>query len=177
MIKPTLVILSDNSTVILEPTVVCELSSVLCYEDQYFTWVLVVAGWLVAIFIALWQKNKGAEATKQACSNEWIREFREKMDNLEDYSYLFWTSEASVSDQGLFFTKTARNIKELTRIAKELETVSGTEYPSRLFMELRQSITGDANINSMPLSTSSAQLIKIRTTCKSLREVYKRTTK
>ncbi|MEZ9069444.1 MULTISPECIES: hypothetical protein [Vibrio] len=174
MVKPTLVLLADDTTVILEQTMLCKISSVLCYEDQYFTWVLVFIGWVIACLIAWWQYTQSKSNSTISCHNEWVREFREKLSNLETQSLDFWLKSTTDRENLLHFNSAKREIKELTTIARELQKASKVDYPNRDFIRLRRALTSDRMLQSKPLATNDDKIHEIISVMGKLRSLYVR---
>ncbi|EPE4190763.1 hypothetical protein ACSILO_003066 [Yersinia enterocolitica] len=164
--------MSDNSC-IFENSFICNIITLLKDETQYITWILVFLGWIISFYIAKWQNKQNVSTVKNECHNEWVREFREKLENLEDFALGFWVEHHN-KDNNVALSRMAREIKSLTTIAKEIEQSGGTTYQPKLFKDLRQAITSDNDLAKKPLSISCYQVKRIRETCASLRSKYKR---
>jgi hypothetical protein len=153
----------------------CYLFDLIQDDSQYVTWFLVFVGWAITVVIAYTQYKKSSKNSKSASHNEWVREFREKLEALEDEALLFWTtSNEQNSIDAIVVAKLTRNVKELTTIAKDIKDVGGKEYQSTLFKELRQSITKNAESSSRPLPSTDYRVQTIRRTCSELRRSYRR---
>ena len=174
MLKPTLVVLSDCSTELLEQTVLCRISPVLCYEDQYFTWILVVVGWLIAAFIAYLQYKKHKDANNRAQHNEWVKELKDKLTSLEDLALNFWFISSSEEQNHMYFISATREIKEITTIAQDLKSFSNITYPGAFFSILRKELTNDKCIAEKPLKTNHIKFKKINDALVELRKIYSR---
>lgn len=159
---------NDNNIIFFDKAL-----TLLSDETQYITWGLVLFGWIIAAIVAAWQIRRNNINNHQDARNEWIGEFREKLESVEDYSLKFWVEDSSI-DKTLAIAKLTRDIKSLTTLAKEIEKADGGEYQPKLFKDLRQAITFDAEINNRPLSTNCMQVRKIREACVSLRSAYPR---
>ncbi|SBS65475.1 hypothetical protein [Vibrio atlanticus] len=174
MVKPTLVVLSDNTTITLDGTVLCKISSVLCYEDQYFTWVLVFLGWVIAGLIAYWQFGQSEKASKKDRHNEWVKDFKEKANELETQALRFWINPSDDAENLLYFTNAQRELKELTTIAQDIQTLSNIEYPRTHFIKLRRELTNDRALVDKPLPPSHNKIQEITTVFAELRNIYTR---
>ncbi|EGR1040971.1 hypothetical protein [Vibrio cholerae] len=172
MIKQTVVVLSDNSTVIIEQTTLCKISAVLCYEDQYFTWILVFIGWIIAGFIAYWQLKRSEKSNKKNTHNDWVKDFKEKSSSIENESLKFWLKKTTPQEDLLYFTMAQRELKELTTIAMDIKKLSGIEYPQRLFINLRRDLTNDRELSSKPLETNHQKIQSIIDSFAKLRNIY-----
>lgn len=174
MVKQTIVVLGDNSTVILDETILCKISAVLCYEDQYFTWVLVFTGWVIAAIIAYWQYNKSEKFNKENRHNEWVKDFKEKANNLESEALRFWVTKSDDADNLLYFKHAQREIKELTTIASDIQSLSQVTYPRKLFIKLRRELTNDKNLVDKPLKADHVKIREITQIFAELNNMYKR---
>ena len=175
MTKPVLAVeMAEKCTWATEK--LCYLGRLITDETQYVTWFLVFLGWVVTIVIAYVQYKKGAKASKEVSHNEWVREFREKLESLEDEALIFWTTNGNNQDLSntIVVTKLTRNVKELTTIARDIKIVGGADYKSSSFKELRQSITNDKELDSRPLPDSHYRVVAIRKACSDLRRHYRR---
>lgn len=152
----------------------CYLLGLIKDDTQYVTWGLVFLGWLITIIIACVQQKKSSKTSKESSHNEWVREFREKLEVLEDEALLFWTTDKQELSSNIVITKLTRNVKELTTIARDIKKVGGVEYPQSLFKDLRQSVTNDTEIDTRPLSDSHYRVVAIRKVCSDLRRTYRR---
>ena len=154
------------------------LGSLFDYEDQYITWLLVIISIIVPVVIAFIQSSANKKVNENLKVNEWTREFKEKLSNLEDDSLMFWTSAADngVTDRApLKLQMFARDVKELTSIANDIaNTVGGIEYQNDLFRRLRKSVTDDTDLDRRPLKTTEYRINDICEVCNELREKYKR---
>lgn len=173
MVKPTLVVLGDGTTTLLDQTVLCKISSVLCYEDQYFTWILVLLGWVVSIGIAVWQYRKSTEENRRTQHNDLVKMLREKSTKLEEDAFRFWLSKSSDIENQIYLSVTPRELKEITRIAQDLKSVSDIEYPSNIFITLRRELTNDKLISEKPLAATHSKITNIANTFAKLNELYR----
>ncbi|KAB7684441.1 hypothetical protein GBN23_02915 [Plesiomonas shigelloides] len=151
----------------------CKFISLFNDESQYITWGLVLIGWAIAIYIALWQTKKNRTDYVKGTQNQWIGEFRDKLTSLEDEALSFWTG-GDTQNSHMSLQRMGRNIKGLTTIAREIEYAGGVKYDNKLFKDLRQSITSDNDLHKRPLSPTCYQVDRIRNACASLRRVYSR---
>lgn len=152
---------------------ICKIGTLFHDENQYITWILVMFGWGIAFIIARYQICQDKSKTKENNHNEWIGEFREKLELLEDYGLYFW-AEKNTNNEALAFAKMTREIKSLTTLAKEIKSCGGIPYQPKLFKDLRQALTNDNNVKNRPLCPNDFQIRRIRETCSSLRKVYSR---
>lgn len=160
----------------------CRAMSLLGDENQYITWILVFIGWGVAIGIAIFQ-NRSSNASELIKSknelirmhNEWVKEFRDKLEKLEDFSLVFWVhKDGERLEPQTALSKMTRECKDLTTIAQEIASVGFLEYQKDLFKELRKACTSDGELNKRPLVAFSYQVKKISETCAALKKKYKR---
>ncbi|MFQ6245294.1 hypothetical protein ACLMPP_12555 [Yersinia enterocolitica] len=156
-----------------ENSFICNIIALLKDETQYITWILVLLGWGISFYIARWQIKQSVKTAVNESHNEWVREFREKLEGLEDFALEFWVENHN-KDNNVALARMAREIKSLTTIAKEIEQSGGTKYQPKLFKDLRQAITSDNDLAIRPLSISCYQVKRIKETCVSLRSKYKR---
>ncbi|WP_137297163.1 hypothetical protein [Psychromonas sp. SP041] len=152
----------------------CYLTELLKDDSQYVTWVLVFLGWAITVVIAYSQWRYGSKSSQNSCHNEWVREFREKLEILEDDALLFWTTTNQSLSSTIMLTKLTRGVKELTTIANDIKKVGGGEYQSSSFKELRQSITNDKELDARPIADTHYRIVAIRTACSDLRRYYRR---
>ncbi|CSC35082.1 Uncharacterised protein [Vibrio cholerae] len=152
----------------------CYLTSLLNDDTQYITWGLVFIGWFLTVVIAVVQHKKGNKTLRESSHNEWVREFREKLEKLEDEALRFWTTDTQELSDTITITKLTRNVKEITTIARDIKNVGGVNYPQTLFKELRQSVTNDQELSSRPLSDTHFRVVAIKTACSNLRRAYRR---
>ncbi|EKO3839120.1 hypothetical protein LZS99_13890 [Vibrio fluvialis] len=143
-------------------------------DSQYITWALVFIGWAITIVIAIVQWKKNKTVVQEASHNEWVREFREKLADLEDEALRFWMMPSEESDDSRTMNKLTRGVKELTTIASEIKKVGGVDYQSELFKELRRAVTNDKEMEARPLDNKHYRVLSIKTTSTSLRQKYKR---
>ncbi|EEM8546931.1 hypothetical protein GI062_25880 [Salmonella enterica] len=151
----------------------CKFGSLFKDESQYITWFLVLVGWGISAYIAYQQTTKSRENAVKDAHNEWIGEFRQKLELIEDFALDFWAEENN-KEPTLALAKMVREVKNLTTIAKEIENAGGEKYKSKLFKDLRQAITYDSDINNRPLKPDCLQILRIRDTCANLRGAYGR---
>ncbi|ELA9876948.1 hypothetical protein V4F55_004868 [Vibrio parahaemolyticus] len=152
----------------------CYLTSLLKDDTQYITWGLVFIGWFLTVVIAVVQHKKSNKTLRESSHNEWVREFREKLEKLEDEALRFWTTETQELSDTITLTKLTRNVKEITTIARDIKNVGGVNYPQTLFKELRQSVTNDQELGSRPLADTHYRVVAIKTACSNLRRAYRR---
>ncbi|EUM27077.1 MULTISPECIES: hypothetical protein [Enterobacter cloacae complex] len=169
MIKPSV----NNLTCSWTDDPFCKIGTLFHDENQYVTWVLVLIGWVIAFAIARYQIFQDKNKTKDINHNEWIGEFREKLESLEDFGLYFW-AEKNTNNEALAFAKMVREIKSLTTLAKEIKSCGSIPYQPKLFKDLRQALTDDSNVKNRPLPPNDFQIRRIRETCSSLRQVYSR---
>ncbi|MBE2167357.1 MULTISPECIES: hypothetical protein [unclassified Cobetia] len=158
----------------LETEWVCDILVLFQDDSQYVTWFLVFVGWVITALIAYLQFKKSDESSNSISHNEWVREFREKLEVLEDNALIFWTNKAKAEDDLITLEKLIRSIKEITTIAGDIEKVGGVEYPKETFMELRRAITSDTELEDRPLPTHHSRPESIVRYSKSLRRLYRR---
>jgi len=151
----------------------CKLGALFGDENQWITWVLVILGWGLGGVVTYLQLNKNDKDSAKENHNEWIGEFREKLEALEDFALEFW-AENSTKEPILALAKIQREIKSLTTSAQEIAKAGGKSYQPRLFKDLRQAMTSDTDIGHRPLNPSCYQIRRIRETCVSLRQLYTR---
>ncbi|UFM68574.1 hypothetical protein LO739_17280 [Leclercia adecarboxylata] len=151
----------------------CKLISLFKDDTQYITWFLVLVGWGIAGYVAYLQTTKSRNDSVKDAHNEWIGEFRQKLEVLEDFALEFW-AENNTKNPTLALAKMVREVKSLTTIAKEIEKAGGVKYKTKLFKELRQAMTYDAEVGNRPLKPDCMQIVRIRDTCSSLRASYTR---
>ncbi|TKU30714.1 hypothetical protein FDW99_06805 [Citrobacter sp. wls758] len=151
----------------------CKFGTLFKDENQYVTWALVLLGWAIAALVAYIQYSSGAKDSKKEYHNEWIGEFRTKLESLEDFALEFW-AEQSIKNPTLAIAKMSREIKSLTTTAKDIQKAGGVSYQPKLFKDLRQAMTFDADIPNRPLAPDCMQIRRIRETCTSLRMLYGR---
>lgn len=164
--------LVDNCTWVTDK--LCYLISLAKDDSQYMTWALVLFGWVLTILIAVVQHKKNCKASKEANYNEWVREFREKLESLEHEALSFWTTNTQDLSDAITISKLSRNVKEITTIARDIKNVGSVEYPNTLFKNLRQAVTNDNELNDRPLPDTHYRVIAIKTACSSLRRTYRR---
>lgn len=152
---------------------ICKMGSLLGDQNQWITWFLVVIGWGAAGIYTIFELRKNKQDKSKENHNEWIGEFREKLEALEDFALEFW-AENSSKEQTIALAKIQRDIKSLTTSAKEIEKSGGVNYPTKHFKDLRQAMTNDDDIDNRPLSPTCYQVRRIRETCVSLRSIYSR---
>lgn len=152
---------------------ICKLSSLFGDENQWITWALVIVGWVFGGFITYYQLNKNDKDSAKENHNEWIGEFREKLESLEDFALEFW-AENSAKDPTIALAKIQREIKSLTTNAHEIHKAGGENYQPKLFKDLRQAMTSDSDLDKRPLNPNCYQIRRIRETCVSLRQLYTR---
>ncbi|MEL4373321.1 hypothetical protein [Shewanella xiamenensis] len=153
---------------------ICYITHLLNDENQYVTWVLVLAGWILTILIAIIQNQKSRKTIQNTSHNEWIKEFRDKLETLEDEALYFWTSKNNNYSDTLTFLKFTRIIKEITTIATDIQKVGGVKYQGNLFKELRQAVTNDNDLNERPLTNNNYRITAIKHVCSKLRAIYRR---
>lgn len=151
----------------------CKFFSLFKDENQYITWALVLLGWAVAALVAYIQYRKGTQDSKKEYHNEWIGEFRTKLESLEDFALEFWAEQTS-KNAILALAKMSREIKSLTTTAKDIQKAGGASYQPKLFKDLRQAMTYDKDVHNRPLDPDCIQIRRIRETCSSLRMSYGR---
>ncbi|CEK05321.1 hypothetical protein CXY45_002360 [Escherichia coli] len=151
----------------------CKFFSLFKDENQYVTWFLVLVGWGITAYIAYLQTTKSRGDAIKDAHNEWIGEFRQKLELLEDFALEFW-AEDNNKEPTLALAKMSREVKSLTTIAKEIERAGGEKYKAKLFKELRQAMTYDSDVHNRPLRPDCMQIVRIRETCASLRSAYGR---
>ncbi|WP_127908391.1 MULTISPECIES: hypothetical protein [Pantoea] len=151
----------------------CKLGSLLGDENQWITWALVIIGWIAGCGMTYYQLNKDDSDSAKERHNEWIGEFREKLELLEDFALEFW-AEHTTKEPTIALSKIQREIKSLTTSAREISACGGSKYQPKLFKDLRQAMTSDTDIANRPLPPNSYQVRRIRETCSSLRQCYSR---
>lgn len=151
----------------------CKLGSLAGDENQWITWVLVVIGWIAACAMTYYQLNKDDSDSAKERHNEWIGEFRQKLEALEDFALEFW-AEQNNREPTIALSKIQREIKSLTTSAREISSCGGTTYQPKLFKDLRQAMTSDTDVANRPLAPNCYQVRRIRETCASLRQCYSR---
>ncbi|MEC6833598.1 hypothetical protein VXS06_17680 [Photobacterium toruni] len=174
MVKSTIVVLGDGTQTLIKEDLLCSISSVLCYEDQYFTWVLVVIGWILACWVAYWQYTKTIESTCDDNHNVWVKEIRDKLSIIEEKSISFWTSPENTIDTQRYFSTIIREVKELTTIADEISKMGNVTYPTKIILNFRKAVTSDDGIMNLPFQLQDPKIKNIINSCNNLRQLYKR---
>ncbi len=138
---------------------------------QYITWGMLCLGWIIAVY--LYKKNrKNTQAQRKIDRhNNYVKEFKDLLFEIESSSITYWTSNEEDNDQ-VKLLKSQRQIKELTTKAQEIEKSGGITYQSTLLKKLRRYVTLDND--KRPLTANSSRVDELREIVSELAKTYAR---
>ncbi|HEI6722193.1 hypothetical protein [Yersinia proxima] len=137
--------------------------------QQYSTWVLVLFGWVVSIIVARYVLRKNAK-------NTWIGDIKKTITSLEDGAITFWMGKNSTSE-AIELSKLGRDVKDITTLAREIQSYGGCKYDNTLFISLRRVVTEDISKNGVlcrELTHNDFRIQEISRVCASLKSKYVR---
>lgn len=138
--------------------------------QQWFTWVLVVSGWLVSV-IAGWR------FLLRNARNSWIGDIKKSISSLEDDAISFWMGNNDKNEL-IELNKLIRAVKDITQLAKEIERYKGQKYDNAKIISLRRAITTETYNSDKTLQRSlpvgDFRIQQIQEECANLKNYYVR---
>jgi len=138
--------------------------------QQWFTWALVIFGWIVSVFA-------GWRFLLRNARNSWIGDIKKAISTLEDDAITFWMAENN-NNEILELGKLTRSIKDITQLAKEIEKYKGQKYNNGKIISLRRAITTEVYNEDKKLQrklfAGDFRIGEIQEECASLKSYYTR---
>jgi regulatory protein YycI of two-component signal transduction system YycFG len=141
--------------------------------SSFVTWFLIFVGWMLTIVIYKKQRARNTTEKRKSTYNEMVKDFRDRLEELQQNAFNYWCSE-NESDDFYKMQVLTRSMKELTSISNDLCKIEGPDYPSQLFIALRQSVTSDKYSEERPIPITSSRVTAINDAFDKLRNIYKR---
>jgi hypothetical protein len=141
------------------------------HTAQYITWVMLCFGWCIAVFLYKKNRNNTQSQRKIDRHNNYVKEFKDLLFEIESSSIAYWTSNEDDNDQ-VKLLKFQRQIKELTTKAQEIEKSGGIAYQTTLLKKLRKYVTLDND--QRPLMANSSRIDELREIVSELAKTYAR---
>jgi hypothetical protein len=136
---------------------------------QLITWGMLFIGWCITVFLYRKNKNNASIQRKSDRHDQYVKEFRDLIFNVESNAIAYWTENTKDDDQ-VTLLNFQRELKELTSKAKEIDRVGGIKYETKPFIKLRRYVTLDNDVK--PLQVGSNRILELRGTVSELTRSY-----
>lgn len=136
---------------------------------QFVTWGMLFIGWCITVILYRRNRKNVSSQRKSDRHDQYVKEFRDLIFNIETNTIAFWTGQPKDDDQ-VTLLNFQRELKELTSKAKEINKVGGITYQTKPFIKLRRYVTLDNDVK--PLKVDSSRIIELRAIVSNLTRSY-----
>lgn len=126
---------------------------------QMVTWGMLFVGWCITVILYRRNRNNVSSQRKSDRHDQYVKEFRDLIFDIEVNTIAFWTCQPKDEDQ-VTLLNFQRELKELTSKAKEIGKVGGVTYQTKPFIKLRRYVTLDNDVK--PLKVDSSRIVELR---------------